>query len=214
MPTNSNQFSQRFASLTVREQRMVVGTVLLLLWGGWDNFYYQPAQKKQQNLKNDIAQFSQQISTLTELTSELEHTAIVDPNHQNRQNLSSIEQSIDSLKKQLNVGEKRFVPSNLMASALRDMLKQHHNLKLLKLETLPPKGFGSEGKELSWIYRHTLIITLQGDYFSTLSYLKALEALPWRIHWDNIDYKVKNHPIAETRIQVYTLSFEQDWLSV
>jgi MSHA biogenesis protein MshJ len=94
------------------------------------------------------------------------------------------------------------------------MLKQYDNLKLIKLETLPPKGFGSEGKELSWLYRHTLILTLQGDYFSTLNYLKALEALPWRIHWDHIDYNVKNYPIAETRIQIYTLSFEQDWLSV
>lgn len=101
-----------------------------------------------------------------------------------------------------------------MASALRDMLKEHDNLKLLKLETLAPKGFGDKDKELSWLYRHTLIITLQGDYFSTLKYLKALEALPWRIHWDYIDYKVKDYPTAETRIQIYTLSFEQDWLSV
>jgi MSHA biogenesis protein MshJ len=57
-------------------------------------------------------------------------------------------------------------------------------------------------------------LTLQGDYFSTLNYLKALENLPWRIHWDSIDYNVKAYPQAETRIQVYTLSFEQDWLGV
>lgn len=214
MPTSKEKFGQRFASLTVREQRMVVGTALLLLWGIWDNFYYQPAQQAKQTLENEIIQFDQQIKTLKQLEQELENTATSDPNSKNRQNLSSLEQSIDHLKQQLSSGEKSFVPSNLMSSALRDMLKQYDNLKLLKLETLPPKGFGSEGKELSWLYRHTLTLTLQGDYFSTLNYLKALEALPWRIHWDHIDYQVKNYPIAETRIQIYTLSFEQDWLSV
>lgn len=214
MPTSKEKFGQRFASLTVREQRMVVGTVLLLLWGIWDNFYYQPAQQAKQSLENEIIQFDQQIKTLKQLAQELENTATSDPNSKNRQSLSSLEQSIDHLKQQLSSGEKSFVPSNLMSSALRDMLKQYNNLKLIKLETLPPKGFGSDGKELSWLYRHTLILTLQGDYFSTLNYLKALEALPWRIHWDHIDYNVKNYPIAETRIQIYTLSFEQDWLSV
>jgi MSHA biogenesis protein MshJ len=214
MPTSKEKLGQRFASLTVREQRMVVGTALLLLWGIWDNFYYQPAQQAKQSLDNEIIQFDRQISTLKQLAQELENSSSSDPNSKNRQSLSSLEQSIDHLKQQLSSGEKSFVPSNLMSSALRDMLKQYDNLKLIKLETLPPKGFGSEGKELSWLYRHTLILTLQGDYFSTLNYLKALEALPWRIHWDHIDYNVKNYPIAETRIQIYTLSFEQDWLSV
>lgn len=214
MPINSDKFSQRFASLTVREQRMVVGTVLIMLWGGWDNFYYEPALKEQQQLENQIKQLNQQISALQAVTTELETTPVIDPNNQNRQSLSALELSINRLKNQLGAGEKRFVPAQLMASALRDMLKQHGDLQLTKLETLPPTAFGSSDNEPVWIYRHSMVITLQGDYFSTLNYLKSLEALPWRIHWDTIDYQVKDYPQAETRIQIYTLSFEQDWLRV
>jgi MSHA biogenesis protein MshJ len=59
-----------------------------------------------------------------------------------------------------------------------------------------------------------MVITLQGDYFSTLNYLKSLETLPWRIHWDSIAYRVTEYPLAETRIQVYTLSFDEDLLGV
>lgn len=173
MPISREKFGQRFVSLTIREQRMVVGTAVLLIWGIWDNFYYQPAQQVSQSLEKEIVQFNQQINTLKQLTQELEQTPIADPNSKNRESLSSLEQSIDHLKQQLSSGEKSFVPSNLMASALRDMLEPYDNLKLLKLETLPPKGFGSEGKELSWLYRHSLVLTLQGDYFSTLKYLKG-----------------------------------------
>lgn len=211
--SNKEKFSQRFASLTVREQRMVVGTLLLILWGGWDNFFFQPQLQDRQQLEVEIRQIQQMLDQQKSAAAELEKNGSRDPNLQPRQQLSELQQSFEHLKQQLTAGEKRFVPSQLMATALGDILKQHGNLQLIKLETLPPTSFGEEGAQ-TWVYRHSMNLTLQGDYFSTLNYLKALENLPWRIHWDSIDYTVKNYPQAETRIQVYTLSFEQDWLDV
>lgn len=213
MPNRADQFYQRFASLTLREQRMLVGTCLLMLWGGWDSVIYQPQQKERQRLANEIQKIRQLLDSQQALANELETAGNRDPNRENRQNLTALQQSIGNLTQQLNAGDKRFVPSQLMASALQDMLTRHGNLQLLNLETQPPKTFG-DGGQPAWVYRHTLNLTLQGDYFSTLNYLQALETLPWRIHWDSIDYRVKNYPQAETRIQVYTLSFEQDWLGV
>ncbi|MBS4051478.1 MAG: type II secretion system protein M [Methylomonas sp.] len=213
MPNSTEPFSQRFAALTLREQRLVVGTGLLLLWGCWDSFLYQPQQQERQRLANDIKQIEQLLNSQQALAVELETAGRQDPNLQNRQNLAALQQSIGNLKQQLDSGDKRFVPSQRMAAALQDMLKQHGGLQLIGLETQPPKTFGGE-EQPAWVFRHTLNLTLQGDYFSTLNYLKALETLPWRIHWDSIDYQVKNYPLAETRIQVYTLSFEQDWLGV
>lgn len=213
MSNRTDKFSQRFASLTLREQRMVVGTFLLMLWGGWDSFVNQPQQKARQRLANDINQIQQLLHSQQALASEVETAGNLNPNSQNRQNLATLQQSIGNLTQQLGAGDKRFVPSQLMATALQDMLKQHGNLQLIELETQPPKIFGGDEQQ-AWVFRHTMSLTLQGDYFSTLNYLKALETLPWRIHWDSIDYQVKNYPQAETRIQVYTLSFEQDWLGV
>lgn len=213
MANNASTISQRFAALTLREQRIVVGGVLLLVWGGWDHFFYQPQSSEQIRLEKDISQMEQMLTSQQALTFELETAGSRDPNLHNRQTLDSLQQSVHNLKQQLMSGDKRFVPSQLMASALRDMLKQNGNLQLISLETLPPKTFGQD-EQPTWVYRHTMTLTLQGDYFSTLNYLTALENLPWRIHWDSIDYKVTNYPQAETRLQVYTLSFEQDWLGV
>lgn len=213
MQTNMEKFSQRFASLTLREQRMVVGTLLLIVWGAWDNFFQQPQLQAQRQLDAEIKQMEQLLSNQQAAANQLEQTGSHDPNSENKESLKTLQQSLNNLKQQLNAGEKRFVPSQLMATALRDMLKQHGNLQLLKLETLPPTAFGDDSQQ-TWVYRHSMNLTVRGDYFSTLNYLKALENLPWRIHWDSIDYNVKDYPQAETRIQVYTLSFEQDWLGV
>jgi MSHA biogenesis protein MshJ len=101
-----------------------------------------------------------------------------------------------------------------MAKVLQDMLKKSSGLKLVKLETLPVTTLTGSKQEQSWIYRHGLSITLSGSFFNTLNYLQSLESLPWRFNWDKIDYQVKEYPVAETSLQVYTLSFEENWLGL
>lgn len=214
MPTNTEQFQQRFERLSRREKLMVVGAAILTIWGLWDALYYQPLHKQSQRVDTEIGALQKQLQAQQQIASRLEEIGRQDVNSDARQQLRQLQQSVNHLKQQLSAGDKQFVPASLMAAALRDMLKQHGNLKLLKLESQPASGFGNSEQEPIWVYRHTLAITLQGDYFSTLKYLQALEALPWRIHWDSISYRVKEYPLAETRIQVYTLSFEQDLLGV
>ncbi|OAI03026.1 hypothetical protein A1353_15350 [Methylomonas methanica] len=214
MPANIEQFQLRFARLSRREKWMVAGTLILSLWGVWDTLFYQPLNKQQQLVIAEIGALQKQLAAQQQIAKQLEEAGRQDVNSDARQQLKQLQQAVNSLKQQLSEGGKRFVPAQSMATALRDMLKQHGNLKLLKLETLPASGFGNNDHEPIWVYRHAMVITLQGDYFSTLNYLKALEALPWRIHWDSIAYQVKDYPLAETRIQVYTLNFEQDLLGV
>lgn len=214
MTASIEQFRQRFETLSQREKLMVVGALLLLLWGGWDNLFYQPLRKNIRAAQAEITSLQTQLEAQQQIAKQLEDIGRNDPNAATHQQLAHLQQSVNSLKQQLSLGDKKFVPSQLMANALRDMLKQHGNLKLIKLETLPVTAFGDSDQQPVWVYRHALTMTLQGDYFSTLNYLKALESLPWRIHWDSIAYRVKDYPVAETRIQVYTLSFEQDWLGV
>ena len=214
MNPSLEQFLQRFNLLSHREKLMATGALLLVLWGSWDQLFFQPARKQSVALSSEIASLQNQLKTQQQIAKQLEELGRNNPNTETRQQLAHLQQSVNNLKQQLSIGDKKFVPSQLMANALADMLKQHGNLKLIKLETLPVSVFGDSGQQPAWMYRHGMALTLQGDYFSTLNYLKALEALPWRIHWDSIAYQVKDYPIAETRVQVYTLSFEQDWLGV
>lgn len=209
MPINIESLMLRFDALSQREKLMTVGAVLLLIWSAWDKLFYQPLEKKQRSQASEITALTNQLQVQQQLAERLEHQNLNNPT---QQKLAQVQLSVQNLKEQIGAGEKKFVPPQSMANALRDILKQNGNLKLIKLETLPVKPFSGEDRQPAWLYRHTLSLTLQGDFFSTLNYLKSLESLPWRIHWDSIDYRVKNYPLAETQIQVYTLSFEKDWL--
>ncbi|MGD0961146.1 MAG: hypothetical protein ABSB19_15170 [Methylomonas sp.] len=214
MSANVELYWQKFISLSQRERIMVVTACLVLLWGSWNKLFFQDLQNRNEALAAEIDTLQNQVDSGLKVVKQFEGVNLNNPDIGVRQQLDNLRNKLANLKQGFNQGEKKFVSSESMARALSDILKQNGQLKLIKLETLPVTPFGNNDKQTEWLFRHTLAITIQGDYFSTLNYLKTLESLPWRIQWDSIDYQVKNYPVAETRIQVYTLSFEKDWLGV
>lgn len=48
-------------------------------------------------------------------------------------------------------------------------------------------------------------LTLNGDYFAIMNYLKQLEQLEWQLYWDKLDYQVQTYPAAKATVEFYTL---------
>ncbi len=210
----TNALLERFNSLTVREKTILFPTLLIIVWAAWDSYIYQPIITKQEQLTSELSSIKIQLSALQQAATQIEAIGKIDPNQANKQKLTEVKTELQRLKQQLDIGDKKFVPAALMTEVLRDMLKQNTGLKLVKLETLAVTTLSEPGQQQSWVYRHGLSITLNGNYFNTLNYLKSLETLPWRFNWDAIEYQVIEYPIAETTLNVYTLSFEENWLDL
>lgn len=209
-----NNLQEKFEALTQREKVIVVAAVLIGLWVGWDNFFYQPIQKKQQALQQKLSSLTQQITALQLAAIKLEGSSQIDPNLNNKLKLDQLKAEHSRLK-ELMMRDKRLVPPQLMAVALSDILSQNDKLTLIKLDTLPVTTLlESKQPQSNPIYKHGLTITFSGSYLDTLNYLKALESLPWHFVWESIDYQVIDFPTAETTIRVYTLSFKESWLGV
>jgi len=209
-----NSVLERFDSLTPRERIIIVITLIITILGAWDNFIYQPLSTEQKALNTELSTIKINLSANQQVAKKIEALGKIDPNKENKQTLKEIKQKFRQLKLQLNTGEKQFVPAHLMPTVLQDLLQQTSGLKILDLKSLPISTFSEASKETSWVYRHGLSITLSGNYFNTLKYLEALEALPWRFNWESIDYQVKEYPIAETTLNIYTLSFDENWLGL
>ncbi|HEY8034889.1 MAG TPA: hypothetical protein VIF37_04795 [Methylobacter sp.] len=209
-----NNLQEKFEALTKREKIIVVVAVLVGLWVGWDNFFYQPIQKKQQALQQKLSSLKQQITAQQLTAIKLESSSHIDPNLNNKLKLAQLKAEHSRLQ-ELMMRDKSLVPPQLMASALSDILTQNNQLTLIKLDTLPVTTLlESKQPQSNPIYKHGLTITFSGSYLDTLNYLKALESLPWHFVWESIDYQVKDYPTADTTIRVYTLSFKESWLGV
>jgi MSHA biogenesis protein MshJ len=90
--------------------------------------------------------------------------------------------------------------------------------------TAPPKSQPKRQSEvpsqqggtaaLPEVYKHGLEIVFQGDYNSTLSYLRKLEQLPWKFYWEEVAYEVLDYPKAQILVRIHTLSLDRRWISV
>ncbi|MCF7965154.1 hypothetical protein V3O24_15670 [Methylobacter sp. Wu8] len=210
-----NNLQEKFEALTQREKIIVIAAILIGIWVGWDNFFYQPSQKKQQTLDKELTSLKQQITEQQLTIIKLESGSHIDPNLNNRNKLAELKAEYNRLQELMLQGSKSFVPPHLMASALSDILTKNNQLTLIKLDTLPVTTLlESKQPQRLPIYKHGLAITFFGSYLDTLNYLAALESLPWHFIWESIDYRVVEHPTAETTIKAYTLSFKESWLGV
>ncbi len=205
---------ERFNQLSLREKTMVLATLIVVLWGILDTLIYQPLSTEKKQLSSELSTIQAQVSTQQQMAAEIESIGKINPNALNSQQLQAMKAEIKQLKQKVSEGDKQFVPAHLMTEVLGNILKQNSGLELVKLETLAVSTLSESDKDNNWVYRHGLSYTFSGNYFNTLNYLKALEALPWRFNWDSINYQVKEYPIAEVTLRVYTLSFEENWLGL
>jgi len=62
---------------------------------------------------------------------------------------------------------------------------------------------------LTDVDRYELELELEGDYLETLRYLRALEALPWRVFWESISLEIVEYPTASVSLDIYTLGRQE-----
>ena len=56
------------------------------------------------------------------------------------------------------------------------------------------------------VFKHSVVVQVEGSYFDVIDYLSILENLSWKFYWSELDYRVVDHPKAIVTLEVYTLS--------
>lgn len=210
-----NNLLQKFEVLNQREKWLMISALLIVLWGGWDSFFYSPLKKQQTQLQQQLTDSETELTLQQQLASQLQARSLNNPNLAQQKQLVSLKKQHQQLQERILQLDKKFVPPELMAKVLNDLLKQNQALNLIKLDTLPVTPLLKISEQSQHpIYKHGLVLQFSGNYLATLKYLKALEAMPWNFVWDGIDYQVKNYPQAEITLRLYTLSLKKDWLDV
>ncbi|PCJ22362.1 MAG: hypothetical protein COA96_14735 [SAR86 cluster bacterium] len=64
------------------------------------------------------------------------------------------------------------------------------------------------------VYEHGLRIEFQGDFFTTLKYLRFLEEVTGSFFWDSISFKQLEWPTALITLEIHTLSTNAGFIGV
>ncbi len=227
----------RIDSLSIRERGLILAGVIFLLFTVWDMLFMQPQAAQEQRV---LAQLQLKQAEQTALNARLQKLIMEnrgDPDAINRQRLAGLRRQLDEIESSVRESAVHLVSPQNMAVILQTILNRSHGLELTAIRGLgaspllggtarqQPADDAADGGtgnvimagdagELDNAFRHGLVITFEGDYMSTLAYMRELESLEWRFFWDNLEYEVIEYPRGRISFTLYTLSLDKNWIGV
>ncbi|MGL4749827.1 MAG: MSHA biogenesis protein MshJ [Shewanella sp.] len=214
MKAQFNQLAQKFDALSQRERGLIALVVLVLL----GMLAYMPIEslwKQQHSTTQQLEALEQENSVSLQQIDLYQQRLAMDPNQDYRQRLNLLQQQNQQIDAQLNEQMVDMVPADYMPELLGNLLGQVQGIKLLKFTSIAPVPLLAVGDEKKLnLYSHGIRMSLEGDYFSVLRFVEAVEAMPDKLYWKRLDYKVGDYPKGKIDIELYTLSINKDFISV
>lgn len=171
---------------------------------------------------------------------ELSSALALDPNKVLKKKITELEgRLVKADEKLLTLTEELINPIE-MRLALIKLLKLQKGVSLLSFEVLPAKPVvfsprkGNTDEDIAkhdvtkkdvelnndeteaslGLFQHGIKLKLSGKYFQLRDYLQQLEDLPWKFFWHNFQYELKEYPVSELKIEIYSLSTNQEFVGV
>lgn len=209
-------------ALGQRERVMLGVSVLGIVFVVGNIFVMQPSTVERKRLNTDITSAQQQLAVIEQQSLTIGTTGQgIDPNQESRERLALLTAENTALDQQLVAMTAGLIEPAQMAQVLQEALTRETELKLVRARNLGAAplipiaaGAAATASAGPALYRHGLVIEFDGGYLATLRYLKALEALPWRLFWDSVELRVQKFPQAHITITVHTLSLKEGWIGV
>jgi MSHA biogenesis protein MshJ len=234
MNARLQQFEDWVNALSVRERLLVIIGVIAVVFLLWDKVLLSPLEVKAKQLEDGVKRQQQNLEKVRVQQQQILDRAGKDPNKGILKQIDAINEAIEELDETLRGMTVDLIDPQQMAIVLEEVLTRRTDLKLVRVEALPPESLGqqilddaSEATQqdtatnadiaadvVPGVYKHTLEIEFVGSYLSTLDYMKELESLQRRFYWGSVNFEVKEYPNAQVVIRVNTLSLNDAWIGV
>lgn len=181
---------------------------LALLFNQYSSSSFQINDKIKQN-KQQIQEFRSDIQNILAKKQQFE-------NKKQKQSLTFKSIEKDLAKESRSGLDRRHltISPEKMGEAMRDIVTKNSKAKLLALKTQPSEALVmKQGDEFPPLYKKTIKLQFESDYYSTLQILRKIESLPWAVFYDTIQYQVEQYPKAKVSLIIFMLSEEERWFS-
>jgi MSHA biogenesis protein MshJ len=222
-------YNQKFLQLSSREQ------ILLLLSGLAVIFFFVSFVFIEQQQANMI-KFDKQIQTMRSDNSNLDiiindyKLALArNTDLETQQNIEQLNVQLSEIDNKFSLLNKNLISPKQMRTALIKLLALEPGVSLLSFELmeaepllksdpkLMPKIVANQANNKASglnFYKHVMKIKLSGQYFQLRNYLAQLEQLNWTFFWQDFHLQVKDYPLNEVDITIYSLGAEKEFVGV
>lgn len=218
------KWAERIDAMTLRERAIVFAASALVLLFLFFALVANPMNDRMRAMTRDLQRKVADTRVLQEQVQAAINAPDDDPDGPRRTQIAELKARIGAADAQLAEHQRGMVPPERIPHLLEEMLRRDRRLELVALRSLPTVELFTDQAASSEpatpkrgaikVYRHGVEVTLNGDYFELLRYLDALERLPYRMFWKDIDVAATDYPRITMKLTVYTLSFERNWVVV
>ncbi len=199
-------------AMSLRERVLVWLTCMIVFAALWYALLIEPLEKRANQSRGELAALEQRISTAHGNLEE-QILQLAGGGSQQRSQIASLQQRIDEINAELGSHAAELINPAEMARVLEEVLKEQSRLSLVSIRNSTPESLSAGSDEdAPTFYRHGLEIEMEGSYVACLEYLDAIEELPWRLYWQILDLEVIEYPQNRIRLEVSTLSLDQEWI--
>lgn len=233
---------QRFDAMQPRERMLISVTAGVLLVLGLYVLWIEPASKTAAANAAQIESLAPQVESARVALARVQEELARDPEAERRVALDRLKQESAELDGRLRADEAAVIPPGRMPAVLRDLLGRDARLKVLGVRALPPEVLrwspapapppppgGTAGSNpatpasdvatpstegIPALYRHRVVLRFEGDYAAALDYVRAVEALPFRVRLHDLEVDAERWPALTITLTVETLGLQEGWIGV
>lgn len=222
-----NKWLQRWQGLAPREQWLAYAVGLMLLGLLYLLLIGDPLASKAVRQEAALRMAEARVAEASAGIEELKAKLAADPNIPYHSALQAASASRDQLLTQIDRGTAELVTPEQMKAVLQSLLQAQQGLSLVAMQSFsepvqlpdpdhPVEQSNKPSTAPVLLYRHGLVLQLEGGYFDLLSYLQAVQGSGWKLNWDRLDYVVgESGPgRAQITLKLFTLSRKAGWVGV
>lgn len=212
--------------LSLRERLFLFAAGLVIVGGFWEAALAGPLDARREIAAEKVDALRDRLQQLeTTLTAAADGMSEGMPNQFGR--LESLRQRVAAGEDEVRVYTSDLVDPQQMRLVLEDLLRRQSGLKLVSATNLPARPVldddaddtpaasqGTRATQEPRLYRHTLVLKLEGSYLDCLAYLQAIERLPWHIYWSRLEFATDEYPRNAIVLELRTLSLDEEWIGV
>lgn len=138
---------------------------------------------------------------------ELENRSKRDINAPYRKQLTDLQARVSEQEATIEDLTSSLILPNRMTQVFSELLDERY-LKIIKLKNLEAKPIelDDQNTESSVLFKHGLSLRLQGQYLSTMDYIKQIESQPWKLYWESLDFDMEKYPNGTLNLKVHSIS--------
>lgn len=220
-----NKWLQRWQGMAPREQWLTYGVGLALLGMLYLLLAGDPLSAAVARTESSIRLAEGRSAEAAVGLEELKARLAADPNIPYRSALLAASADREALLRQIDEGTAALITPEKMKAVLQSLLQAQQGLSLTGMQSFSEPVRLAEASAVTGdaktelptvLYRHGLVLQLEGGYFDLLQYLQAVHASGWKLNWDSLDYRVGEAGPGRAKIslKLFTLSRKAGWVGV